>query len=230
VPQVEVRICPWPLPAHPLFDAVRAASFVFDRLWPSLAEVNRQLGPCLQRWQLPHVFVAPTVVPKRQRRFCDLYEARIALDQQIPWRSEDAHDLMNALVWASFPRAKAALAVHMTRTMQHDWQVRDVDSIMDRLPNARSAQRDGLAMIDEGSVLRVRFGGRISLWGFGHGLLEQAANDPMNMTTLRPRVIDLSCAHDLPAVDEALLHWLQQSLTGDRVSASVGALWPAVSP
>ena len=37
------------------------------------------------------------------------YDARIALERVVPTRARSWHDLLNALVWATFPRAKLAL-------------------------------------------------------------------------------------------------------------------------
>ncbi|HLK40715.1 MAG TPA: DUF3025 domain-containing protein [Polyangiaceae bacterium] len=76
-----------------------------------------------------------------------LYDGRIALRGEIPTRSGCWHDLMNALVWGTFPRAKRAL-----HARQHA-------AITARLPPGavallpRSPELDALALIDEGGVV-----------------------------------------------------------------------------
>ncbi|MDP9149718.1 MAG: DUF3025 domain-containing protein, partial [Myxococcota bacterium] len=46
-----------------------------------------------------------------------LYDARIALHGEVPTRPGSWHDLMNALVWGTFPRAKLALHVRQHRAI-----------------------------------------------------------------------------------------------------------------
>ncbi len=97
----------------------------------------------------PVRFVA--AVPRRRRGvpLADRpqYDARIALDREVPTRSGCWHDLMNALVWGTFPRAKWAL---------HGRQHRAIAARIPRgaatLPPTRTRELDALALLDEGGV------------------------------------------------------------------------------
>jgi len=78
----------------------------------------------------------------------------------VPTRAQNLHDLMNALTWAAFPRAKLALCR------------RQVDVARARGPRTnrlRTRAQDRLAMLDEGGVLALPGGDERV---FGHGLLE----------------------------------------------------------
>jgi hypothetical protein len=70
------------------------------------------------------------------------YDARIVLDGCVPTRARSWHDLLNALVWATFPAAKLAL---------HARQHRAIAASLDR--GARTRELDALALVDEGGVL-----------------------------------------------------------------------------
>ncbi len=75
------------------------------------------------------------------------YDARIVRHGEVPTRPGNAHDRMNALVWARFPRMKRAI---------HARQCRLVDGHLrahgGRLPGARTREQDAVAMLDEGGV------------------------------------------------------------------------------
>lgn len=85
-----------------------------------------------------------------------LYDARIVNEGVVPTRAGSWHDFLNALVWATFPRAKAAL-----HRRQHAIVV----------PGAprRTAEGDALAMLDEGGVFLLCSG---ELRVFGHAIYE----------------------------------------------------------
>lgn len=85
-----------------------------------------------------------------------LYDARIVNEGVVPTRAGSWHDFLNALVWATFPRAKLAL-----HRRQHAIVV----------PGAprRTTEGDALAMLDEGGVLCLASGARIV---FGHAIYE----------------------------------------------------------
>ena len=87
-------------------------------------------------------FERQTPVPRRRRVARDpasMYDARIAAGA-VPTRPGSWHDLMNALVWATFPHAKRTL-----HAKQHALVV----------PGApmRSREQDALALVDEGAVV-----------------------------------------------------------------------------
>lgn len=126
----------------------------------------------------------------------DLYEARIARLGVIPTRT-NVHDLMNALVWATFPRSKRLLA-----RRQYAALVAQVGQSPASLPNARTRERDVLAMIDEGGVIVVEGTAPIV---FGHAIYEHlAASD----APVRGFPIALG-EGALPALDDRLAGFLE---------------------
>lgn len=94
-----------------------------------------------------------------------MYDSRIVAGV-VPTRARCWHDFSNALVWASFPRAKQRLHARQHRAVQA-W----IPEGALRLPGARSREMDALALLDEGGVVRV---GESSVV-FGHALYEGAA-------------------------------------------------------
>jgi hypothetical protein len=131
------------------------------RFWP-LARAARALLP---RDDFPPVdalgavfvgeppvrFVAASPRPRRRRRAIDpraLYDARIAVDRQVPTRERCWHDLMNALVWGTFPLAKNALHARQHRAIQDR-----LGADAHRLPATRTPELDALALLDEGGVV-----------------------------------------------------------------------------
>ncbi len=88
-------------------------------------------------------------VPRRRRRPRDpesMYDARIAREGCVPTRPGSWHDLMNALVWATFPQAKRAL---------HERQHRLVVPAQPGESAHRSRELDALALLDEGGVVVI---------------------------------------------------------------------------
>ena len=83
---------------------------------------------------------------------------------EVPTRAHNLHDLLNALVWARFPRAKRALCA------------RQVSLARERGPapagqqRLRSREQDAAAMLDEGGMLL----GPTTRAVFGHAALEDA--------------------------------------------------------
>lgn len=130
-------------------------------LWP-LEEAARRLGPqvafpaaaALQRvfeGEPPVRFVPAT--PRGRRRAVDvaaLYDGRITLERSVPTRAGCWHDLMNALVWGTFPASKQAL-----HARQHRAIAARVEPGARVLPPTRSPELDALALLDEGGVVVV---------------------------------------------------------------------------
>jgi hypothetical protein len=79
-----------------------------------------------------------------------LYDGRITLESVVPSRPRSWHDLMNALVWGAFPRAKLAL-----HARQHRAIVAHLPAGARRLPPARSRELDALALVDEGGIVML---------------------------------------------------------------------------
>ncbi len=172
-----------------------------DHFWP-LARAARALGACTDFppvGTLTRVFEGEAPVrfvvaaPRRRRREPlqphTLYDARITLEREVPTRERSWHDLMNALVWGTFPRAKLAL-----HARQHRAIAARIAPDSPRLPPCRTRELDALALLDEGGVVvlardpaRVRAalgagalrdevaGGSADALVFGHAIYESLA-------------------------------------------------------
>ena len=143
-------------------------------------------------------FVRQRPVPRRRRGGAapgasteNMYDTRIVVDRVVPTRPGSWHDLLNALVWATFPRAKMALHARQQKLV---------------VPHAprRPPALDALALLDEGGVI-VAQRKRIV---FGHAVYESLVRG------WRPPVaaaIDLDCTAD--EVDAALAAVLADEAT-----------------
>ncbi len=77
-----------------------------------------------------------------------LYDARIVVERVVPTRARSWHDLMNAFVWGTFPRAKDAL-----HARQHRAIAERIEPGARTLPASRTRELDALALLDEGGVV-----------------------------------------------------------------------------
>jgi hypothetical protein len=155
---------------HPRFARVAdlVARLIDHESWPGIAALNDAFAPELARVGVTLVEAAKTKAalgPDGAIDVSSLYEVRIVERGQIPTRPRNAHDLLNALVWAAFPASKLAL----TRAIAAIQRERAVGRA--KLPGMRTQEHDRLAMIDEGALLRVEGAG---LWIFGHAIYEHA--------------------------------------------------------
>ena len=152
--------------------------------WPTVAELDRALADGLGAAPVRLVEQVADTAP---------YELAIADQGCVPTRADNAHDLWNAIVWATFPAAKRALTARLA-----DYQrVRHAGGA--KLPGGRAPAHDRLALLDEGGLVAV--GGRAVV--LGHAILEHAARGEV---AVRAAVLRLSA--DVPwraaAVDAAL--------------------------
>jgi hypothetical protein len=92
----------------------------------------------------------------------EAYDTRIVLEGVVPTRPGSWHDLLNALVWATFPLAKRAL-----HARQHALVVPARPGEVRHRPRAL----DALALFDEGGVVVGACGAALV---FGHAILEGA--------------------------------------------------------
>jgi len=83
-------------------------------------------------------------------------------NKRVPTRRDNLHDLLNALTWARFPRAKHALCVRQLRLARER-------GVVDGL-RVRNREQDACAMIDEGGMVL----GPTQRAFFGHAALEDA--------------------------------------------------------
>jgi Protein of unknown function (DUF3025) len=101
----------------------------------------------------PPVRFVPAAPRRRRGASVDvraLYDARITLDREVPTRHRSWHDLMNVLVWGTFPHAKRAL-----HARQHRAIAERLAPGARRLPPTRTPELDALALLDEGGVVLV---------------------------------------------------------------------------
>jgi hypothetical protein len=137
---------------HPLFWPIaRAASaFAEERDWPDVTSYSR--GFSLEEGARPRFEPAPPRARGRRGEVdpSALYDARIVLHGCVPTRSRSWHDFLNALVWATFPRAKQTL-----HERQHRAVAARIPSGARTLPPSRSREHDALALLDEGGVVVV---------------------------------------------------------------------------
>src|SRR5262249_32655778 len=117
-----------------------------------------------------------------------LYEVRIVERGEIPTRPRNAHDLLNALIWAAFPRGKLALSRALAEIQRERAAGRA------NLPSTRTRAHDRLALVDEGALLCIAGARTHARWIFGHAILEHAY---AGEHAVRGAAVDL----DVPGID-----------------------------
>lgn len=126
------------------------------------------------------------------------YEPRCYLKGEVPTRANNWHDLLNALVWLTFPRSKAAINTRHYRALTQ----------IDESPKAseRGAVRDAITLLDETGVIvpyaddaladllcgfqwkelfwnqRTQVESHMGFYLYGHGLYEKALKPYVGMT------------------------------------------------
>ena len=127
-----------------MFEPLRA---VADRLtttdWPALQHLGDQIAaraePILTGGGRALSFVAQSGKPHRLQ---DRYEGRIFSRGEVQVRHANWHDLLNALVWLTFPCAKAALNARHYQALQQPGRAGN-----------RGPLQDALTLFDEGGVI-----------------------------------------------------------------------------
>jgi hypothetical protein len=171
-----------------------AAALVADLdRWPTVEELDARLGP-LAGVRFAAATPRPRTRAARRRPLArsELYDAQIVETGTVPTRARSWHDLLNALVWATWPRAKAAL-----HRRQHRIVTDELAANAARLPAARTREGDTIAMLDEGGVLVARGAPLL----FGHALAEGLVVAPGHLVG-RTIPVDAD-PHDRAAVDAA---------------------------
>jgi len=180
-------------PLHPTIHAIHGDGF------PSLNECNRLLG------ERPQLIKVSSRIDLRfvEQEYGKLpfeaqYEPRCYLKGEVPTRTNNWHDLLNALVWLTFPKAKAAInARHYAALTVHN----NHDG-----GSERGSVRDAITLLDESGVvvpyadtelasLLRDFQWKTLFWNhrnnvkfsmgfylFGHGLYEKALSPYVGMT------------------------------------------------
>ena len=80
----------------------------------------------------------------RRRSFEERYEARVHLKGEMAFRDGDWHDLLNLLVWRTFPRSKAALNARHFEALEAQRAAARAN---------RGPAQDALTLFDEGGVI-----------------------------------------------------------------------------
>lgn len=171
-------------PLRPLGAALHSSQ------WPMLDDLQRLADACetgvLTRSGAPLHFVDQA---GKAAAFEDKYEVRIYLKGEVQIRAANWHDLFNALVWLTFPRAKAALNERHYLALKQQYAKREPD---------RGPVQDVLTLFDEGGVIvaasddellgqisefrwkelfwhnRTRVRSEMCFFLFGHALYEKA--------------------------------------------------------
>lgn len=160
--------------------------------WPSLDDLRRLLAarepPIVTRSGARLTFVPQG---RKPGAFEDKYESRAYLKGEVQMRERNWHDLLNALVWLTFPQSKAALNERHYRAL--------LERQTTGAPN-RGPVQDALTLFDEGGVIvaardcellrllegfawkellwrnRSRVMSDMRFYLFGHALYEKALN------------------------------------------------------
>jgi hypothetical protein len=181
---------------------------LFAPLQPLIAKLPRDTFPNLDDFNALLKTVNITVqsghalsfVPQQTGKpgFESQYEPRCYLSGEVQTRENNRHDLLNALVWLTFPKAKAAINARHYQALQ---AVRDPDT-----SSQRGAVRDTNTLIDESGVIvacadaelarllrdfqwrelfwqrRADVQSRMGFYLFGHGLYEKALQPYIGIT------------------------------------------------
>jgi hypothetical protein len=211
-------------PLHPILADLKAGTF------PTLADCNALLEAC----DSPIIVengARLRFVPQEYGKlpFDRQYEPRCYLYGEVPSRSDNWHDLFNALIWLVFPKSKAAINARHYRALT---------AADDEKGSQRGAVRDVNTLLDESGVIVVyadaEFAGLLRgfhwkelFWNrreqvkagmgfyiFGHGLYEKALNPYIGMTgqglllAVEPEFFIWPMAQQLPHLDSLLANHL----------------------
>ncbi|BBI99815.1 hypothetical protein FGKAn22_15080 [Ferrigenium kumadai] len=180
-------------PLHPIISRLGTTGF------PTLQDCNALLDGCHPAiaTQSGHLlrFVAQEY---GKLAFEAQYEPRCYLKGEVPTRADNWHDLLNALVWLTFPKAKAAINARHYQAL--------TDGRKEASRSERGAVRDTNTLLDESGVVvpyadeelakllrdfqwkelfwgwRAEVDAQMGFYLFGHGLYEKALNPYIGMT------------------------------------------------
>jgi hypothetical protein len=182
---------------------------LFAPLHPVLAHLIHAEFPGITDWNnlllaqgkdiCVHSGPALRFVPQEQGRqgFESQYEPRCYLSGEVQTRENNWHDLFNALVWLSFPKAKAAINARHYHALMH---------VAEATGSQRGKVRDMATLLDESGVIvvcasaelaellctfqwkelfwrhREQVCNEMGFYMFGHGLYEKALSPYVGMT------------------------------------------------
>lgn len=130
------------LASSPMFEPLRSVGSALAAFacWPTLDDYNALLDPVIHTAS----GAALSFVPQagKPAHMEEKYESRIYLNGEVQTRTDNWHDLFNALVWLVFPRTKAVL------------NQRHFDSIAQSAGEGnRDKIQDALTLFDESGVV-----------------------------------------------------------------------------
>jgi hypothetical protein len=186
-------------PLHPAVACLASTQF------PTLDELNERLlaQPIFVQNGAGLHFVAQGV---GKLAFEAQYEPRCYLTGEVQTRTDNWHDLLNALVWLTFPKAKAAINARHYQALMEEQQTLMGPVALPATSSERGAVRDTNTLLDESGVIVVyadaeladllrNFSWRELFWErraqvksamgfyvFGHGLYEKALQPYVGMT------------------------------------------------
>lgn len=243
------------LQASALFAPLRPAGNSLEYLhdWPDIGALehlrDNAVVPPVTRSGKPVRFVPQDVAA---REFTQQYEPRIYLAGEVQTRAHNWHDLFNALVWLTFPRAKAALnQLHYQALLQEHGNgkvqrgpLRDTATLFDESGVIVASSDAGLSKLLQDYEWKQLFwrqreavGAHMRFFLFGHGLYEKALEPYTGMTG---KGIILRVAQDffrhplalqLAAADSMLDNFLSGAAAAPVVLSPVPVLgYPGWSP
>ena len=188
-------------PLHPIISALDADKYPTLQDCNVLLEAHQSPITVASGAQLRFVPQESGKLPFERR-----YEPRCYLHGEVPTRSDNWHDLLNALVWLTFPKAKATINARHYHALVKQGATEEVES-----SSERGAVRDVNTLLDESGVIVVYsdnelagllrdFKWRELFWQrreqvrpqstqqamgfyiFGHGLYEKALQPYIGMT------------------------------------------------
>jgi hypothetical protein len=182
---------------------------LFAPLHPILARLEGDEFPSIQDCNTLLEFHQPPITVQRglPLRFVEQeygklafeaqYEPRCYLKGEVPTREHNWHDLLNALVWPTFPKAKAAINARHYQALM---------GASENTPSQRGAVRDMNTLFDESGVVvvcadagleallrdfrwkelfwqrRGQVQAGMEFYLFGHGLYEKAMHPYLGLT------------------------------------------------
>jgi len=218
------------VPLHPIF--VELPTDSFPTLRDCIALLTRCQSPITVQSGMPLSFVAHQ---SGKQKFEDQYEPRCYLKGEVATRAYNWHDLLNALVWLTFPRTKAVLnARHYDALLKQEniasgsqrGAVRDVNTLLDESGVIVPYADAELAGLLRGFKWKELFWQRreqvraqtsrqvMSFYIFGHGLYEKALQPYIGMTgqglllAVEPEYFGWPLARQLAHMDNLLADYL----------------------
>jgi hypothetical protein len=223
----------WSPPAllhSPLFFPLHTALAHFsDTDFPTLPDWNRLLDQYYPGISVQQGHALRFVAQEQGRLgFESQYEPRCYLNGEVQTRENNWHDLFNALVWLTFPQAKAAINTRHYQALKnaHDGhsqrgKVRDMATLLDEsgvIVVSANKELSGLLSAFQWKELfwqrRQQVSEAMGFYLFGHGLYEKALQPYVGMTAqgllldVAPEFFSWPLPERLAHVDERVAEYL----------------------